>query len=123
MQTINTDVKDLTIETDEENPILQKISTRFDKRGMLPEVVDDLITNGASKFESIEPFESSGLKIKDFVILVDREQGGARMLEEKGYNLHSVIGINELLDILKEENKLDEDNYQKAKTFIAKTQV
>lgn len=86
-------------------------------------VVDDLITNGASKFETIEPFEASGLKITDFVILVDREQGGSRILEEKGYKLHSVIGINELLDILKEEGKVDEENYTKAKNFIAETQV
>ncbi|MBU0727113.1 orotate phosphoribosyltransferase [Patescibacteria group bacterium] len=86
-------------------------------------IIDDLITDGASKFETIEPFEASGLKITDFVILVDREQGGARKLEEKGYKMHSVIGINELLDILREEGRLEEENYTKAKTFIAETQV
>jgi len=86
-------------------------------------VIDDLITNGESKFETVEPFEASGLKIKDFIVLVDREQGGKRLLEGKGYNLHSVIGINELLDILKEEDKLDESNYETAKAFIAETQV
>ncbi|MBN2086892.1 orotate phosphoribosyltransferase [Candidatus Peregrinibacteria bacterium] len=86
-------------------------------------IVDDLITDGASKFETIEPFEAAGLKITDFIILVDREQGGARKLAEKGYKMHSVIGINELLDILKEEGKIDEEKYQKSKDFIAKTQV
>lgn len=86
-------------------------------------IIDDLITNGDSKFETIVPFEASGLKITDFVILVDREQGGARKLEEKGYKLHSVVGINEILDILKDEGKIDEENYNKSKKFIAKTQV
>lgn len=86
-------------------------------------IIDDLITTGGSKFETIEPFEASNLKITDFIVLVDREQGGGRLLEEKGYKLHSIIGINELLDILKEENKIEEDNYQKAKNFIADTQV
>jgi orotate phosphoribosyltransferase len=86
-------------------------------------IIDDLITTGGSKFETVEPFEASGLKIKDFVVLVDREQGGGRLLEEKGYNLHSVIGVNELLDILKEEGKLAEDDYNRAKAFIAETQV
>lgn len=86
-------------------------------------IIDDLITTGDSKFETVDPFEASGLKIKDFIVLVDREQGGGRLLEEKGYRLHSIIGINELLDILSEEGKLDEENYKKAKDFIAQTQV
>jgi uridine monophosphate synthetase len=86
-------------------------------------IVDDLITTGGSKFETVEPFEASGLKIRDFVVLVDREQGGGRVLEEKGYKLHSVIGINDLLDILKEENRIDDEEYQKTKKFIEETQV
>jgi orotate phosphoribosyltransferase len=93
------------------------------KEGDTALIIDDLITTGDSKFETIEPFEAVGLKIKDFVVLVDREQGGKRILEEKGYKLHSVIGINELLDILNKEGKLDDANYKKAKEFIANTQV
>jgi len=93
------------------------------KEGDTALIIDDLITTGDSKFETIEPFEASGLKIKDFVILVDREQGGARLLEEKGYHLHSVIGINELLDILKENKKIDGESHKKAKDFIARTQI
>jgi orotate phosphoribosyltransferase len=93
------------------------------KEGQTALIIDDLITTGGSKFETIEPFEASGLKITDFVILVDREQGGARILEEKGYHLHSVIGINELLDILHKNSKIDDQSYKKAKEFIAVTQV
>ena len=86
-------------------------------------IIDDLITTGGSKFETAEPFEASGLKVKDFIVLVDREQGGGRKLEEKGYRLHSVIGINELLDILKEEGKISKEDYNRSKSFIAETQV
>ncbi len=93
------------------------------KEGDTALIIDDLITTGGSKFETIEPFEASGLKITDFLVLVDREQGGGRMLEEKGYNFHGVIGINELLDILKENDKIDDDSYKKSKDFIAATQV
>lgn len=93
------------------------------KEGDTALIVDDLITNGASKFETIEPFEASGLKIRDFIILVDREQGGKRLLEEKGYQMHSVLGINELLEVLKEEEKIEEADYSRAKSFIAETQV
>lgn len=93
------------------------------KEGDTALIIDDLITTGGSKFETIEPFEGSGLKITDFLVLVDREQGGGRMLEEKGYKLHSIIGINELLDLLKENGKIDDQHYNQAKDFIAQTQV
>ncbi len=93
------------------------------KEGDTALIIDDLITTGGSKFETIEPFEASGLKITDFLVLVDREQGGGRLLEEKGFKLHSVIGINELLDILHENGKIDDQSYKKSKDFIAATQV
>ncbi len=93
------------------------------EEGQTALIIDDLITTGGSKFETVEPFEASGLKIKDFIVLVDREQGGADVLKEKGFNLHSVIGINELLDILKEEKKISEDDYNRAKKFIDETKV
>ncbi len=93
------------------------------EEGQTALIIDDLITTGGSKFETVEPFEASGLKIKDFIVLIDREQGGARVLKEKGFNLHSVLGINELLDILKEEEKIDNNDYDRAKKFIKDTQV
>jgi len=46
-------------------------------------VYDDLITTGASKFEAISSLEAAGLKVKDIVVLVDREQGGKREVEQK----------------------------------------
>lgn len=93
------------------------------KEGDTALIIDDLITTGGSKFETIEPFEASNLKITDFLVLVDREQGGGRLLEEKGFKLHSIIGINEILDILKENDKIDDQSCKKAKDFIAQTQV
>lgn len=93
------------------------------KEGETALIIDDVITTGESKFETIEPFEAAGLKVKDVLVLIDREQGGRKMLNQKGYQLHSVIGINEILDILKEEGKIDENLYQTNKEFIAKTQV
>lgn len=93
------------------------------KEGDTTLIIDDLITTGDSKFETIEPFEASGLKITDFLILVDRQQGGGRLLEEKGYKLHSVIGIHEILDTLKKSSKIDNEGYQKTKEFLASSQV
>lgn len=86
-------------------------------------VVEDLVTSGISVFETIEPLQLEGLKIKDIVVLVDREQGGRKHLEEKGYNLHSVLTISEMLGVLGVENKLSEEMINKVKDFIKNNQV
>ena len=82
-------------------------------------VVDDLITTGGSKFEAIQPLEENGLKVKDVVVLVDREQGGKEELKEKGYELHSIFTISEILDILKENKKIDSQQYKSIKDYFA----
>lgn len=91
------------------------------KSGETVIVIDDLITTGLSKMEVIKPIEALGLKIKDIVVLVDREQGGERELKEKGYRLHSVIKFTQMLEILKKENKISNDQYQKTIRFLHQT--
>jgi len=59
--------------------------------------IDDVITDGASKFEAADPLIQAGLVVKDFVIFLDREQGGAERLREKGYTLHSALRISSVL--------------------------
>ncbi len=86
-------------------------------------LVDDMITNGASKLETIEPIEREGLIIKDIVILVDREQGGRRHLAEKGYNLHSVLTLSEVLRVLEAEGKLSGELVEKTMRFIKDNQL
>ena len=86
-------------------------------------VVEDLVTSGSSVFETIDPLEHEGLKITDIVVLVDREQGGKKHIEEKGYNLHSIFTISEMLETLESESKLDTEMVNKVKEFIQANQV
>jgi orotate phosphoribosyltransferase len=81
-------------------------------------VIDDLITTGGSKFEAIAPLEAQGLKVRDIVVLVDREQGGEQELAEKGYALHSVLKISEVLEILKQKEKISEEQYNNIKEYF-----
>lgn len=90
----------------------KKIIEGVFKEGETILVVDDLITTGASKIEAITPLLENGLKVKDIVVLVDREQGGKKEMEEKGYSLHAVMTINELLGLLKESRRIDEQMYE-----------
>jgi orotate phosphoribosyltransferase len=61
-------------------------------------LIDDIITDGASKLEAIAPLEEAGLVVRDLVILVDREQGGRELLAARGYTLHAVLTISQCFD-------------------------
>lgn len=85
-------------------------------------LIEDLITSGASIFETIEPLEREALKVTDIVVLLDRQQGGKKRIEDKGYSLHSVLTIGDLLTVLEQENKISQATIQKVRTFLEANQ-
>jgi uridine monophosphate synthetase len=70
-------------------------------------VLDDLVTTGGSKIEAMAPLAEAGLAVKDVVVLVDREQGGAKELAERGLTLHAALTLTELLDALVRHGRID----------------
>jgi orotate phosphoribosyltransferase len=81
-------------------------------------LIEDLITSGASIFETIEPLEKEGMQVTDIVVLLDRCQGGKKRIEERGYRLHSILQIDELLEILQNENKISSETVQNIYQFL-----
>lgn len=86
-------------------------------------IVDDLITTGDSKFETIAPFEAEGLKITDVAVLIDRQQGGGEKLATKGYTLHSVLTLGEIIDELVRRGKIDSTLENTIRTFLRNNHV
>jgi uridine monophosphate synthetase len=82
-------------------------------------IVDDLITRGDSKLEAIEPLEQAGLVVHDVVVLVDREQGGADDLARRGYRLHAVFGLHELIDELEGAGLVDREQAEHVRAYLA----
>lgn len=86
-------------------------------------VIEDLVTSGLSVFETIEPLEHEGLKVTDIVVLIDREQGGKKHIQSKGYNLHSVLTISEILETLEQTGKIEVAMADQVRTFIKENQI
>lgn len=82
-------------------------------------LVDDVCTKATSKLEAINAFEEACLIVHDVLVLVDREQGGAEELVEKGYNLHSVFKLTDLLEYYRENQMIDQAMYDKVKAYLA----
>jgi uridine monophosphate synthetase len=69
-------------------------------------MVDDVITNGGAKIDALKPLLDAGLLVKDLIVLIDREQGGAAELAARGVRLHTVMTLNDVLDALEHTGRL-----------------
>ena len=81
-------------------------------------VIDDLITTGESKIETAKKLSDDGMVVKDFVVLIDRSKNAKEEMKKYGYNLISVITLDEILEILQNEHLIDEKKIQEIKDFV-----
>lgn len=86
-------------------------------------LVDDLITRGDSKLEAIASLEEAGLKVKDVLVLVDREQGGADDLARRGYHLHAILRLTEVLEALRESGRITPTQYNDVLAYLGSRRV
>jgi uridine monophosphate synthetase len=98
----------------------RRIEGQF-KAGERVVLIDDIITDGASKLEAIAPLEEAGLVVKDLVILVDREQGGRELLAARGYTLHAVLTISQCFDGWERAGLVPGDLIRQSREFLRAT--
>lgn len=82
-------------------------------------LVEDVITSGKSLIETISEVENEGLNVSDIVVVLDRQQGGKELLENKGYRVHTLFSISEVCEILSDEGLLSEGEVQRITDFLA----
>ena len=93
------------------------------KQGQSCLLVEDVITSGKSLLETIAEVEKEGLKVSDIVVVLDRQQGGKEILEQKGYRVHTLFTIAEVVKILHEAGEIDDEQVTKIHDFLAGKQV
>ena len=81
-------------------------------------IIDDLTTTGGSKFEAIEKLTGAGLRVKDVVVLVDRQSGAKESLEQAGYAMHAVLTISALLEYWENNGKVDKEKIVATREFL-----
>lgn len=89
------------------------------KKGQNCLLVEDVITSGKSLLETIPEIENEGISVSDIIVVLDREQGGKEMLESRGYRVHTLFTISEVCGMLKEDNKLTDDEIDRIQDFLA----
>ena len=81
-------------------------------------LVEDVITSGKSLVETIDEVENEGIKVSDIVVVLDRQQGGKEKLEAKGYTVHSLFNISEVVEILRAVNYIDDEEVARIQDFV-----
>ena len=102
---------------DKGHGISRKIDGAFETR-QTALLIDDLITRAESKLEAISALEANGLTVKDVVVLVDREQGGAKQLETAGYKLHCAFKLSEILQFYRQAGQIDQSQYERTMNYV-----
>lgn len=63
-------------------------------------IIEDVITSGRSIVRSVEQLRAAGLVVEDAIVLLDRQQGGTENLQKIGIRVHSILDLEEMLDVL-----------------------
>src|SRR3990172_481587 len=85
-------------------------------------IIEDLITSGSSILETASLIEDAGLVVKDAIVLIDREQNGKKLLASKGYNIHAVFTLGQMLNVLQRENKINNALVLQINKFLRENQ-
>lgn len=81
-------------------------------------IIDDLITRGGSVLETAKLLEENGLKVKDVIVLVDREHGATERLRHQGYNLISILKLDVMLNHYMSRGLISEETYQTCAEYL-----
>lgn len=85
-------------------------------------VIDDLITRGSSILETAALLEENGIKVKDVIVLIDREHGAAARLHKRGYNMISILKLEVMLTHYMSRGLISQETYEKCIEYLRSKQ-
>ncbi len=97
------------------------IEGRF-TRGDTALVIDDLITRGSSIMETAELLEENGLRVKDVIVLIDREHGAVERLRRHGLNLISILKLDVMLTHYMSRGLISQETYHTCAEYLRSKQ-
>ncbi|MDP2585969.1 MAG: hypothetical protein Q8P29_03755, partial [Candidatus Levybacteria bacterium] len=85
-------------------------------------IIDDLVTGADTKLEAIRAAEELGYEITDIMVIIDREEGGARELAKKGVKLYAAFKITQLFDYYRRTGIIDIEKYKQSMIYLIASQ-
>ncbi|CAD6996192.1 uridine 5'-monophosphate synthase [Ceratitis capitata] len=86
-------------------------------------IVEDVVTSGSSVLDTVRDLQKEGIVVTDAVVVVDREQGGAKNIADHQVRMHSLFTLSFLLNTLHEAGKIQRDTVDAVARYIAASQI
>ncbi|MEO1619710.1 MAG: orotate phosphoribosyltransferase [Cyanobacteria bacterium J06632_3] len=64
--------------------------------GSVVVILEDVVTTGGSALKAVERLQAAGYVVNDILAMVDRQQGGEALYQEKGLNFRPIFTIDEI---------------------------
>jgi len=90
-------------------------------RGARVLLVDDVVTSAQSKLESIRVLRKAGFVVEDLLVVIDREQGGRKLVEKEGVFVHRVFTLTDLASFYQSKGWISMDKYNEVLTYLGIT--
>ncbi len=95
-----------------------KIDGKYEPGKTIALAFDDVITSGASANGAINDLRAAGVIVKDFVALVNREQGGVQAIKNNNCTPRWIYDVSNLLRFYKRISLIDERTYNKCMNYL-----
>jgi uridine monophosphate synthetase len=93
------------------------------REGATAILVDDVVSDGASKLEVVGHLQEAGLLVREIVVLVDRGQGGPEVMARHGLRCHAVVTMEQVLEILLAEGLITATQVEESREFMRQAQA
>ena len=81
-------------------------------------LLDDLITQGTSKFAFLDGFARAEVDVACILVVLDRQQGGTEAVAARGSELRSLITLDEMLAEYLRLGALDQAQYDDIRQYL-----
>jgi orotate phosphoribosyltransferase len=81
-------------------------------------IIDDLMTGGGSILQNARILEEFGIRVRDAVVLIDREEGGVENLRQHGYNVISILRLKTMLTFYYESGLITPTWYERSINYL-----
>lgn len=86
-------------------------------------IIEDVVTSGSSVLETVYALKEEGLIVTEVLVVIDREQGGRKNLENKGIKMRSLYDVTLLLNYLLDHGKVTPEIVKDVATYLKSCQA
>lgn len=86
-------------------------------------IIEDVVTSGSSILETVQTLRKEGLKVSKTLVVIDREQGGKKNIENYGIQMKSLFTVTRLMAYLLETNKIKPHIVKEVTDYLLKYQA